>query len=208
MTSKNSKLNYSDISLYLHPDVYEPSEDTFQMLEAIEVDSEEKILEIGTGCGIIALDCAKRGAEVVCSDINPFAVQLAEYNYQNNQSLITGKVNVRYGDLFNVVDSKEKFDVIIFNPPYLPASKENHIDDSGWFNIAVDGGVDGLFLTIRFLKSVKKYLNENGRAYFVFSSLSNQDRLNYLLNEEGFKSRIVNSYCYDGERLEIYSLYN
>ena len=44
--------------------------------ESIKIKSYEKVFEIGTGCGLIALECARLGANVVCSDINPYAIEL------------------------------------------------------------------------------------------------------------------------------------
>ena len=82
---KNFKNNHSVKTFHFkglivdfHPEVYEPAEDTFQLIESVEVKESDTVLEIGTGCGIVALECARIGAEVICSDLNPHAVKLAK----------------------------------------------------------------------------------------------------------------------------------
>ena len=72
-------------------------------------------------------------------------------NYNLNKSLLTKNFEVRKGDLFSVLKSNEIFDIIIFNPPYLPTKPEGHVGGSGWFDIATDGGLDGLDVTKRFI---------------------------------------------------------
>jgi len=197
-------LGFNGLVLELHPEVYEPAEDSFQLAEAIDVKQNDSVFEIGTGTGIVALECARRGANVVCSDVNPFAVELVKRNYTKNKSLLTGSLDVRLGDLFTVVKENEKFDVIIFNPPYLSTKKEDLVGGSGWFDVAVDGGVDGLSTTKRFIKELSKYLKKDGRSFFIFSSLSDRSKLEKILSEFGFKSKVVLSRLYDDEYIDIY----
>lgn len=196
--------HYKDLIFETHPEVYEPAEDTFQLLEVIEIKKGETVLEIGTGCGIIAIDCARMGADVICTDINPYAVDLARRNYLRNKAYLIGNVEVRYGDLFSAIRTDEKFDVIIFNPPYLPTKLEDHV--GGWFDVATDGGVDGLKVTKKYMKELPNFLNKEGIAYFVFSSLSDRKSLDFYLKELGFDFRIISTYNYDDEKLDIYQI--
>jgi len=92
-------------------------------LESIQINYDDSVFEIGTGCGLIALECAKLGAKVICSDINPYAIKIVKENYHVNKSKLKGSIDVRYGDLFTVLNKNEIFDIIIFNPPYLPIDK-------------------------------------------------------------------------------------
>ena len=200
-------LEFNGLVLELHPEVYEPSDDSFQLAKAIDVKPDDSVLEIGTGTGIVALDCARRGADVVCSDVNPFAVELVKRNYSRNKSLLTGSLDVRFGDLFKVVKEDEKFDVIIFNPPYLPTKKEDLVGGSGWFDTAVDGGVDGLDITGKFINHLQNYLKTDGCAFFVFSSLSDRSKLENIISNADFKSKVIMSRCYNDELIDIYRVY-
>jgi len=185
-----------------HPEVYNSAEDSFLLLEALHIDSNDTILELGTGCGIIALNCARRGFNVVCTDINPFAVQLTRCNIEQNKHLLRGSIEIRQGNLFSVLHEKELFNVIIFNTPYLPTKKQEKV--GGWFDIATDGGGNGLRVTKQFIKGLKKHLLNKGRAYFIFSSLSNRLILERYLKNERLSSWIVARRKFNGEELVVY----
>ena len=207
MNSTNHKtFNYKGLNINLLPEVYEPAEDTFLLLNAINIKKNNLVLEIGTGCGIIALECARRGAEVVCTDSNPYAVEIAQRNFKENQLMLKGRIEFRKGSLFSVLKNNEKFDIIIFNPPYLPTKSDERI--GGWFDVATNGGIDGLKIIEQFLNGVKKHLSKNGHAYFVFSSLSNQTKLNNILSVNEFNAEIVSNQWFDDERIDVYCIYS
>jgi release factor glutamine methyltransferase len=198
--------SYRDLNLHLHPQVYEPSEDTFLLLNALDVHSNEKVLEIGTGCGIITLECVRRGAQVISTDLNPHAVKLAQYNYQNNQSKLTGTIEFRQGDLFDVIQYHEVFDCILFNPPYLPTTDKERIGGDGWFDLAVDGGIDGLDVIKRFIGAFPRFLIPGGRAYLVFSTLAPKNKFKDSLHQAKLTADCVAQCRFDNESLEVYRL--
>jgi release factor glutamine methyltransferase len=199
--------SFQNLRINLHLEVYNPAEDTFQLLDAINVEKDMNVFEIGTGCGIIALECCRQGCNVICSDINPYAVDLVKKNYNQNKSKLNGGFDIRYGDLFSVLKQNELFDIIIFNPPYLSTKKEELVGGTGWFDVATNGGKDGLKVTERFLLNIKKYLKKAGIGYFVFSSLSKIDKLKSILKKAKLTGEIVNSYNYENERIDIYQIY-
>jgi len=196
--------HFKDLKIDIISDVYDPAEDTFLLLESIQDADGKKILEIGTGCGLIGLELSRQGGNVICTDINPFAVELTRHNIKKNKLQILGDINVREGDLFSVLKKEEIFDIILFNPPYLPTSKKEKTNT--WFDIATDGGIDGLKTTKRFLRDVGNYLSQNGCVYFVFSSLSDSSKLEEILKEEKLKFEIIVSKKFDDESLDIYYL--
>lgn len=196
--------HYKGMEIENHHEVYEPAEDTFLLLDTIVIDKNDNVLEIGTGCGIIALECARHGADVICTDINPYAIKLAERNYNKNKDKLDGVIDFRCGDLFSVLRKDEKFDVIIFNPPYLPTHVDEQVDK--WFDVATDGGSDGLKIINRFINDLNKYLKHNGHAYFVFSSFSNSSKLNYILTKNKLNANLLSSKWFDDERIEIYCI--
>ncbi|RLF37497.1 MAG: methyltransferase [Thermoplasmata archaeon] len=198
---------YKNLVIKTHPEVYEPAEDTFQLLEVLNVSKGDRVLEVGTGCGIIALVCAEAGANVVCSDINPYAVELTRRNYSLNKTCLKGDFEVRQGDLFSVLKPFEQFDVIIFNPPYLPTKVDDIVGGSGWFDIAVSGGRDGFGVVKRFIKDVHRFLAKNGCVYFVFSSLSDKSKLEQILSKTNFKFKVLLTRNYNDEQLDVYRLF-
>jgi len=196
--------HYLDLEIMIHPEVYDPAEDTFLLLEALTITPDETILELGTGCGLIALACAYKGYRVVCTDINPFAVRLVRQNIQRNRALLKGSLEVRQGDLFSALSKNERFDLIVFNPPYLPSSKNDRSDH--WFDVATDGGRDGLRVTRRFIQGVKPHFLNTGKAYFIFSSLSPRTALEKTLKNQGFSFKISAHRRFEGEDLDVYCI--
>ncbi len=192
------------LAFELDPTVYEPAEDTFLLLETLDVHPGDAVMELGTGAGVIALDCARRGARVVCSDINPYAVRLTRRNIERNRHVLKGPIEVRQGDLFHILESSERFERIVFNPPYLPTTSVERV--GGWFDVATDGGRDGLQLTRRFLHEVTEHLVEHGRASFIFSSLSNRRSLEKVLQQESLSFTICARRKFEGEELDVYDV--
>ena len=198
------EFNFNDLKIKLHPEIYEPSEDTFQLLESIKIKPKANVLEMGTGSGIISLECARKGANVLATDINPIAIELLKQNYKKNIQKISGDIDARIGNLFQVIKKNEIFDIILFNPPYLPTRKDERV--GGWFDVATDGGKDGLYLTIKFIEELNVHLKNKGIAYFVFSSLSNRKKLENHLLKKNYFYEIVSSKRYDDEIIDIYKI--
>jgi release factor glutamine methyltransferase len=198
--------NYKRLTISIHKEVYDPAEDTFLLLDSLIIKPGDRVFEIGTGCGIIGLYCATIGADVLCCDINPFAVELVKKNYQQNLKLLKGNFEVRIGDIFSVLNKEDLFDIIVFNPPYLPTSFQDLVGGSGWFDKSVDGGTDGLNTTKRFIESVSNYLKKDGCAYFIFSSLSNRKKLNKIINQTYLNKTIISSKKFNDEQLDVYCL--
>ena len=128
------------------------------LLEAVEVHPGERVLEVGTGTGIIALH-ASMTCDVVATDVNPFAVSLA----RENACLNGLSVSVARLDMFEGL--KGKFDVVIFNPPYLKEAVQGD-----WTQRAWQGGVGGGVLYVRFLGGLQDHLTSDGRAYLLMPS--------------------------------------
>ena len=207
MKKENLKsFNFKNLKIKVYNEVYDPSEDSFLLLESIDYKKNDLIFEIGTGCGIISLYLCMNNINVVCSDINPYAVKNTLENFKINKEKIKGNYDVRLGDMYSVLKEDENFNTIIFNPPYLPELKNSPIKDI-WFNKAVEGGSDGLKYIEIFLSNVKKYLKENGKSFFVFSSHSDENRLIDLIEGNDLSFNIVNTLSFDSEKLKIFKLF-
>ncbi len=127
-------------------DVYEPAEDSFALLDAIDMikPSEGTFLDLGCGTGIVGIHVAKNyGLEVIFSDVNPKAVRCAKLNASLN--------NIRGS--FVVGDSMyrlKEVDYVAFNPPYLPGEPEDEVD------MARCGGPQGIREVMKFVNNLHK----------------------------------------------------
>ncbi|MDG6228329.1 MAG: methyltransferase [Candidatus Thermoplasmatota archaeon] len=197
---------YNSLKIFTHPQVYEPAEDTFLLIESISINENQTVLEIGAGTGIIALSCAQKGATVICSDINPYAVTLIQRNINENRDKLKGSMEVRQGNLFQILNKDESFDIIIFNPPYLPTRLDEKVDDGGWFDIAVDGGKTGLETTRKFLSMLPKYLKSQGVGYYIFSTLADKKLLTTYIKDADLKDTVVSTLSFEQETLEVHKV--
>lgn len=171
---------YYGIRLKLHPQVYEPAEDTFLLAENLAVREGDTALDVGTGTGLIALLMAKKASSVLGVDINPLAVELARENASLNG---IKNVEFRLSDLFERVEGK--FDVVTFNAPYLPGEPEEPID------LALIGGKEGREVLDRFIQEVPEYLKPGGTVQIVQSSITGVEETLRRLEKAGLRGKIV-----------------
>lgn len=176
---------YKDIKYQTHPQVYEPAEDTFLLANNLEVERMSRALEIGTGTGLIAILASRKARMVIATDINPHALDCTLKNIIVNKAY---NVELRKGDLFEPVKD-EKFDLILFNTPYLPTSEDETVD--GELDAAWNGGPSGREVIDRFLCEVKDHLNPGGKVQMVQSTLSGNEETLEKLEELGFKASIT-----------------
>jgi release factor glutamine methyltransferase len=140
-------------------DVYPPSEDTHLLREAAveEARPDDTALEVGTGSGVVAESLKDHVDRIAATDINTNAVRAARER---------GVSAVRT-DLVAALD--DNFDLVVFNPPYLPSTEETP-DDA--MSHALGGGETGRETAERFLDDVGRVLDPEGRVLMVASSLS------------------------------------
>jgi release factor glutamine methyltransferase len=151
------------------PEVYEPDDDTLLLLRCLEVRRGQRVLEMGCGTGFLSLHIALEGAEVTCADSNPLAVECARENAERNGL----EIRVVLSDLFSEIE--ERYDLIVFNPPYLPVS------DEGALAAAWSGGEGGLEVLEEFLNRAPRFLSPGGRMVVIVSSLMDPGRLEKIL---------------------------
>jgi len=187
-------IRYKNTSLNIIENVYEPSEDSFLLADAAlsEIKGSESILEVGCGSGIIsAVIKANTKASVIGIDINPYAAKCTRGN----------GIEVIRGDLLSCI--KGRFDLIIFNPPYLPTREDER--DNGWLNVALDGGNDGKTVIYRFLEDAERCLILGGKILMLVSSLSGIDEIISGMNSLGYAVEDIRHENYMFEQLTVFS---
>ncbi|MBW3003513.1 hypothetical protein KY337_03040 [Candidatus Woesearchaeota archaeon] len=195
--------------------IYQPQEDTYLVLEQVKRFSKGKVLEMGTGTGLLAFEAQPSAKFVVALDINPDAVKFVQ------NLVILKKIQnmlVRDTNLFsfldnNYVEYKNKefklkflktkntlFDTIIFNPPYLPKRKGEDQD----VELYVAGGLKGYELIEDFLDQVNPHLAPEGNVLLIFSSITNRNRVDEIINRNLLEYELLSTkklfmeelYCY------------
>jgi len=153
--------------------IYEPKEDSFLLEKAVRKYAKGKsFLDMGSGSGIAAEAAKETGAKsILASDINQEAV-----DFLKNKGILAVK-----SDLFDKI--KGKFDIIAFNPPYLPKDKREDKESS----LATTGGKKGDEIILKFLKDALKHLENNGVILLILSSLTPKGRINRLINKKQLK---------------------
>jgi release factor glutamine methyltransferase len=170
--------------------VYSPEADTVLLLEAARAETRpgDRVLEVGTGSGLIASEIAKI-SRVVATDINPHAVIAAR----------DAGMDVVRTDLFAGI--RGPFDLILFNPPYLPTRPEERTDD--WLEYALDGGESGRVVIERFARDAGQILAPGGRILLLVSSITGPGETERLFAGLGFIPEIAREQVVEDEVLYV-----
>lgn len=171
--------------------VYPPSEDTYLLLEAAqcEVRLTDRVLEVGTGSGLVAASLVSRATSVVTTDISPHAASAAR----------AYGIDVVRTDLFAGLSGP--FDLVVFNPPYLPTRPDERVDD--WLEHALDGGLNGRAVIGRFAGDVGRVLAPEGRVLLLVSSLTGIQDVSDIFIHRGYSVRTVKTQNIEGETLYV-----
>jgi len=171
--------------------IYQPSEDSFllsrilkeRLPNLLKTNPDLKFLEIGAGSGIHLQTAFKSGIKkenIFSSDIDTKSV---------NHCNLLG-YNCIQSDLFENV--KGRYNLIIFNPPYLPEDAREPCDSK----TATTGGKKGCEIINRFLQQSKDHLEENGIIYLVTSSLTTEINWgNYKKKQVGCEKLFFEKLC-------------
>uniref|UniRef100_A0A8C3WKS1 Methyltransferase HEMK2 n=1 Tax=Catagonus wagneri TaxID=51154 RepID=A0A8C3WKS1_9CETA len=186
---------YRHVGRGVFSDVYEPAEDTFLLLDALEAAAAEFTrveicLEVGSGSGVVSAFLASvigPQALYMCTDVNPEAaactLETARCNKVHVQPVITDLVKGLLPRL------KEKVDLLVFNPPYVVTPSEevgSHGIEAAWA-----GGRNGREVMDRFFPLAPELLSPRGLFYLVTIKENNPEEILKTMKTEGLQGTIV-----------------
>jgi release factor glutamine methyltransferase len=154
---------------------------------------EATVLDMGTGSGIGAVFAARRAARVVAVDINPEAVRCTRLN-----ALLHGvdaRVIAYQGDLFAPL-AGERFDLILFNPPFFRGRARNLLDHAWRSDDTVE----------RFAASLGDHLLPGGRALVLLSSDGDEATFLDVFQAHGLRVSVLERQNLWNEIVTIYCL--
>ena len=190
-----------DFIINTDDNVYVPAEDSYLLADNLEIKEGQSVLEIGTGSGIVAMYASRLTDDITVTDINFDACELARRNFAENG---IENIEILWGNLFEVVENR-KFDVILFNTPYLPTEDDEVLDNT--INYAFDGGLNGRKVIDLFLNEVKNHLNDGGIVQMIQSSLSDNEATLKKFDELGFIAEIKASEHFFFEDITLINAY-
>lgn len=136
-----------------------------------------RVLDMGTGSGIVGLCAAKVGASVLSVDINPAALSCAEANALQND--LRSSIEYHESDLFSNIDSSSRFDYIIWNPPFYPTQPYSD-EEQAWKAGSSYAAIN------RFAANVRKFLRLGGKVLLVLSTDQDLRMIEAFFLNEGF----------------------
>jgi release factor glutamine methyltransferase len=169
--------------------VYSPREDSFLLRDQIKHYARGTVLDMGTGSGIQAEEAAKFADAVVAADVNPEAL------IECMKTIANEKIKFVESDLFSNITGT--FDLILFNPPYLP----NHPKSK---DVALDGGVRGYELTIKFLEQAYDHLSSDGKILLLISSETKKRIVESKMRRMNYEFKVIATQKLEFETLYIY----
>ncbi|MFE4632337.1 HemK2/MTQ2 family protein methyltransferase [Streptomyces sp. NPDC056773] len=169
------------------PGVYQPQADTSLLAEALaleELGPHTEVLEIGTGTGALALQAARRGAQVTAVDVSWPAVATARLNAWK----LRLPLGVLHGD-FATRTVGRRFDLVVSNPPYVPAPGSrlpSNGPERSW-----DAGPDGRAIIDRICAGAQDLLRPGGILLMVHSGMCGAGHTLDLLTGAGMTAEVT-----------------
>ncbi|MGC2191663.1 MAG: methyltransferase [Candidatus Dormiibacterota bacterium] len=170
---------YLGLTLLVPPEVMPITPVSHLLGEAVvtEVHPGDRVLDMGTGCGVNAILAATQGADVLAVDIIPHALDAARSNTERNGL----EIEVGQSDVFSEVEGR--FDLIIFDPPFRWFAPRDLLEaamtDENYHSLS------------NFFGQAREHLTESGRMPIFFGSSGDLSFLRKLIEQEGFTAEVV-----------------
>lgn len=162
------KSDFMGMRFYVDHRVLIPRQDTETLVEAaiiaLQGQKNPRVLDLCTGSGCIGISIATLAphAQLTLADISVGALEVAKKNAHD----LNVDVLLRHGDLFKAI-GREKFDLIVSNPPYIPSDELPDLQPEVRREpaLALDGGADGLDFYRRIAEEADQHLLPGGSIY-------------------------------------------
>lgn len=177
--------------------IYEPSEDTFLLIDALEKDLERirgsdpsLCLEVGSGSGVVLTALGSvlgSGCRYMSTDINPRACRISKETGRANGV----DIDVVQTDLVSGVieDVKGSVGVLLFNPPYVVTPSEEV--GKGDLEYTWAGGEKGREVLDRLLPSVDALLSPKGLFYLIVLKENEPQEIIDIMDGRGFSCECI-----------------
>ncbi len=150
--------------------VFRPSTVTTLIAQVLEVEEGDTVIDMGCGCGILAILAAKMGAgHVHAVDVSPDVVEVGTANAEAHG--VADRITFYRGDLFEPIPEGVEADLIIGDVSGIP---DELAAESGWFPDGRGGGPTGAELPQRMLQEARRRLKDTGRLLLPTGSLQNE----------------------------------
>jgi release factor glutamine methyltransferase len=186
-----------DCSFVALPDVFNPALFFSSKYLAKQlpkyISADTSVLDMGTGSGVCAVIAARYTKTVTAIDVNPEAVRCARINALLNQ--VEDRIRICEGDLFSSVRG-ERFDVILFNPPYFRGEPQDNQDKAWRSNDVIE----------RFSGELRDYLNPGGYGLVILSTNGDLDSFLSTFQSDGLKIESIANRNIISETLTVFKL--
>lgn len=179
-------LLYGGKIFYLMPGIYESNYDSFFFSKNIIYNENERVLDLGTGTGILAITCTDFSRNVVGTDILKKSIECARINAKLNG--VEKKVIFKQGSFFEPVKN-QKFDLILTDSPQQP--NPHKVKFSSIVSTAIDAGPDGRECIDKIILESQNHLCDGGRIQIYHGQFANIKKSMELAKEVGLKPKIT-----------------
>lgn len=189
--------------------VYEPSEDSYLLIDALEADlnilhamKPRICLEIGSGSGIVitalAMALKKHNVHFIAIDINPDACRAT----RRTSLLNLVDVDVVQMNLLDCIQAERTFDIVLFNPPYVVTEYAEVLDDRLVFKTWA-GGKNGRQVMEQVFVIIPEILSDAGLFYLVVIKENDPEYIMSAFKKLNMSGKIVHERKVRGEHLYV-----
>ena len=212
-----NRKEFMSLEFYVDERVLIPRPETEQLVETIlttQTDDPQRLLELGTGSGVIATILAVHQPEwdITATDLSEDALAVAQKNAETHAC--AAQIKFLSGDLFEPIktigpNGETHFDWIVCNPPYVKKTESDSLSpDVRDYEpeIALFAGDDGLAVIRRLIAEAPAYLAPNGKLILEIGD-TQADTVRTLINAEPAycSCELINDYA-EKERIVLASV--